>query len=130
MWKQFDTWFLLKKRLDNHDYSPPHVTEGDMWWCSVGENVGIEISGKSSNFTRPIIVLKKFGRLGFLGIPTTTKKRTGSWYVSFVHKGVGETAMLSQARVLSYKRLDKRMGTLDGTDFKNVKEAYIRLFTE
>ena len=36
--------------------------------------------------------------------------------------------MLNQARTFSYKRLGKKMGTLDGTDFKNVKEAYIRLF--
>ena len=130
MWKQFDAWIRVKKKLDEHDYNPPLVTEGDMWWCSVGENVGVEVGGKNKNFTRPVIVLKKFGRLGFFGIPTTTKKRTGTWYTPFVHQGIDETAMLSQARIFSYKRLDKRMGTLDGKDFKNVKEAYVRLFTE
>lgn len=128
--KNFFDWIRVKKKLDEHEYNPPLVTEGDLWWCAVGENVGVEVGGKSTNFTRPIIILKKFGRLGFLGIPTTTKNRVGTWYVSFVHKGIHETAMLSQARMFSYKRLDRKMGTLDGEDFKNVKEAYIRLFTK
>ena len=50
--------------------------------------------------------------------------------MSFMHKGIKETAVLSQARVLSYKRLHRKMGTLDETDFKNVKEAYVRLLAE
>ena len=126
--KRFFEWIAIKKKLDEHDYTPPLVHDGDLWWCAVGENVGIEIGGKSDRFTRPIVVLKKFGRLGFLGIPVTTKKRTGSWYVSFSHKGIQETAMLSQARTVSYKRLDRKMGRLDDTDFRTIKEAYIRLF--
>jgi mRNA interferase MazF len=101
-----------------------------LWWYSVGENVGVEVSGKSETFTRPVIILKKFGRLGFLGIPTTTNPRKGCWYVAFIHRGIHETAMLSQARIFSYKRLDRKMGTLDDVDFKNVKEAYVRLFSE
>lgn len=128
--KRFLEWIGIKQKLDVHEHQPPLFTEGDLWWCAVGENVGIEVNGKSTDFTRPVIILKKFGRLGFLGIPTTTQHRTGSWYVSFTHKGIGETAVLSQARVFSYKRLHSKMGTLDQTDFKNVKEAYVRLFTD
>ena len=76
----------------------------------------------------PFVVVKKFGRLGFLGIPTTTQQREGSWYVYFKHKGIAETAVLSQARLFSFKRLHSKMGTLDETDFQNIKEAYKRLF--
>ena len=126
--KRFLEWIGIKQKLDMKDYQPPFITEGDLWWCAVGENVGIEINGKSADFTRPVIVLKKFGRLGFLGIPTTTQSRTGSWYVSFIHKGTSETAVLSQGRAFSYKRLHSKMGTLDQTDLRKVKEAYARLF--
>lgn len=128
--KRFLEWIGLKQKLDVHDYLPPLISEGDLWWCAVGENVGIEVSGKSMNFTRPVIILKKFGRLGFLGIPTTTQPRKGSWYVQFTHKGTPEIAMLSQARIFSYKRLDRKMGTLNDADFGNVKEAFVRLFSE
>lgn len=128
--KRFLEWIGLKQKLHVHEYNPPLVTEGDLWWCSVGENVGIEANGKNSNFTRPVVILKKFGRLGFLGIPTTTRKREGSWYISFVHQGIAEVAMLNQARVLSYKRLDRKMGTLDDADFQAIRKAYLALFKQ
>ena len=130
MHKDFDSWNIKKKALDVASHQPPLVTEGDLWWCAIGENVGVEVGGKSKNFTRPVVIIKKFGRLGFFGIPTTTQEHEGTWYVTFIHKGIHETAMLSQAKIFSYKRLDRRMGTLDGEDFKKVKEAYIRLFTQ
>ena len=130
MEKDFDQWNIKKKRLDIATHQPPLVSEGDLWWCAAGENVGVETSGKGNDFTRPVVVLKKFGRVSFLGIPTTTRKQKGSWYVAFKHQGIDETAMLNQVRVLSYKRLHAKMGTLDDQDFKNIKEAYISLFRD
>lgn len=128
--KRFLEWIGLKQKLHEHEYNPPLITEGDLWWCSVGENVGIEANGKHDHFTRPVVVLKKFGRLGFLGIPTTTRQREGSWYVPFTHQGIAEIAMLNQGRVLSYKRLDRKMGTLDDADFQTIREAYQALFKQ
>jgi mRNA interferase MazF len=129
--KRFLAWIGIKKKLDANDYNPPLVNEGDLWWCSVGENIGVEVSGKGENFTRPVIVLKKFGRVAFFGIPITTNtERNGSWYVAFKHKGVDEVAMLTQARMFSYKRLDRKMGRLDDEDCKKVKEAFIGLFSK
>ncbi|MEK7068752.1 MAG: hypothetical protein AAB947_00025 [Patescibacteria group bacterium] len=126
--ERFLEWIGVKQRLAVREHAPPLIREGDLWWCGIGENVGIEINGKSRDFTRPVIVAKKFGRLGFLGIPTSTRKRTGTWYVSFHHKGIEETALLSQVRIFSYKRLHTKMGELE-TDFRNVKEALARLVT-
>jgi mRNA interferase MazF len=128
--KRFLEWIGVKQQLDANNYNPPLISEGDLWWCAIGENVGVEISGKGQNFTRPVIVLKKFGRLAFFGIPTTTKFREGSWYVQFRHKSILETAMLSQARIFSYKRLNRKMGTLDDTDFQKIKEAFVSLFSD
>lgn len=130
MEKDFDRWNEKKRAIDAASHQPPLVSEGDLWWCATGENIGTETSGKGNDFTRPVVVLKKFGRVSFLGIPTTTQRQKGSWYVIFKHKGIDETAMLNQARVFSYKRLHSKMGTLDDQDFKNVKEAYIRLFRD
>jgi mRNA interferase MazF len=78
--KRFLQWIGIKQKLDANDFHPPLVNEGDLWWCSIGENVGVEVSGKGVNFTRPVIVLRKFGRLAFFGIPTTTNTdRKGTW---------------------------------------------------
>ena len=118
----------MKQKLSEREHEPPFLREGELWWCGVRENVGIEVS-KSRDFTRPVIVVKKLGRFGFLGIPTSTRKRVGTWYVSFAHKGIDETALLSQVRVFSYKRLHAKMGELDETDVHKVKEALTRLIT-
>jgi mRNA interferase MazF len=126
--KRFLEWIRLKHKLDASERRPPFISEGDLWWCSIGKNVGVETYGKDRRFTRPVIVLKKFGHASFLGIPTTTTERKGSWYVSFTHHGIPETAMLNQVRILSSKRLDRKIGTLDDRDVKNVKEAFMRLF--
>lgn len=77
--KRFLEWIGIKEKLDSNDFRPPLINEGDLWWCAVGENIGVEMSGKGKDFTRPVIVLKKLDRFAFFGIPTTTNaKRVGS----------------------------------------------------
>ena len=81
--KRFFEWFGLKQRLHYITHVPPLVSERDIWWASIGENVGSEINGKSALFSRPVIVLKKLSHGFYFVIPTTTKVREGSWYVPF-----------------------------------------------
>ena len=76
--KKFLEWIGLKERLDNNEHQPPHVSEGDIWWASVGENVGSEINGKNKLFSRPVIILKKLAHGFYFVIPTTTKIREGN----------------------------------------------------
>lgn len=57
--KDFDSWFVLKPKLDAKESKPPLVSERDIWWLSIGENVGSEIDGKSELHSRPAIVFKK-----------------------------------------------------------------------
>lgn len=126
--KQFLEWMRVKQRIDSSDHTLPFISEGELWWCSIGENIGVEISGKGFTFSRPVIVLKQLGRLSFYGIPTTTKPKTGSWYVSFMVNGSREIAVLSQARVFSSKRLGGKIGTLRLDEYEKIKEAFISLF--
>ena len=46
MEKDFDGWNKLKKEIDIRN--PIYVSERDVWFCSVGINVGSEQSGKST----------------------------------------------------------------------------------
>ena len=55
--------------------------EGEIWWCSIGLNVGDEVFGKGPQFTRPVLIFKKFTGSSFLGIPLTSKVKSGSWYI-------------------------------------------------
>lgn len=126
--KRFLAWIEKKLALESNNSIPPLIREGEMWWCSVGENLGLEVSGKGEKFSRPVIILKKFGDTLILGIPTTTNTgRKGKWYVHFMHKNVHEVAMLTQARVLSPKRLNARIGELERGDYEKIKKAFTRL---
>jgi mRNA-degrading endonuclease toxin of MazEF toxin-antitoxin module len=135
--KDFLNWFKLKPKMDNQDHTPPLFKEYELWWCSIGENIGTESSGKSQLYTRPVIIYKKLSRYTFLGIPTTTqlfdshnKKRSGTWFVELNIKNIDMLALLSQIRVLDYRRLDKKIAQLDQKDKilinSGFKELYIK----
>ena len=72
MAKNFDGWNDYKKKLDTHT-RVAHFDNGEIWWCSVGINVGSEQDSYSADFARPIVILKKFTDRIFLGVPLTTK---------------------------------------------------------
>ena len=63
--KRFFAWIGLKQRLHQATQKPPLVSEGDIWWASIGENVGSEINGKSDLFSRPAVIYKKLAH-GYL----------------------------------------------------------------
>ena len=125
--KDFDGWIRVKENV--HYYGRmPNIKEGEIWWCAVGENVGVEINGKSDAFSRPVLVMKKLSRFGFLGVPLTSQYHIGSWYVSFVFKNKKQFASLAQIRVFSASRLYKKIGTVPNSDLQKVKEGFSKLY--
>lgn len=94
----------------------------------MGENVDVEINGKNEVFSRPVLIYKKLSRFGFLGIPLTTQKHEGDWYVSFVFKDKTSIAVLSQVRTFSVLRLYRRMGTIPESDFNLVTTGFNKLY--
>jgi mRNA interferase MazF len=126
--KRFLLWIGLKQKLHESKHRPPHVSQGDIWWASVGENVGSEINGKSQLFSRPVIVFKKLAHGFYFVIPTTTRERRGTWFVPFRHHEQSMFACLHQARAIDYRRLSSKLGTLDDKDFNNVRRAFVSLY--
>lgn len=125
--KRFLMWINLKQRLHETEHHPPFVTEHEIWWASVGENVGSEINGKSNLFSRPVIIYRKLAHGFYLVLPTTTQPKAGSWYVPFRHNARDMVACLHQARTIDYRRLSSRIGKLDEDDFDR-SEAFWRLY--
>jgi hypothetical protein len=118
--KNFVDWFNLKPKIDAYNHNPPLYKENELWWCSIGENIGTETSGKSKGLTRPVVIYKKLSKYTFLGVPVTSqildshgKKRAGSWYCEISVKGKTNLAILSQIRILDYRRLDKKIIQVD-----------------
>lgn len=126
--KNFQDWFSLKPKLDENNHRPPFVSERDLWWAHLGENIGTEISGKSNRYTRPVIVFKKLSNYTFLIIPTSTKIKSGSWFASFAHKNTNMIACLHQIKVIDYRRLQNKIGRIDIKDFKQIKSQFKKLY--
>ena len=107
----------------------PTFKEGEIWWCSVGMNIGREIFGKGKDFSRPIVIFRKIGSDSFLAIPLTLQLKNGSWFVAIWYDGVERRALLSQVRVLDEKRLIRKIGTLDDENFQLLKKKFIEFYS-
>lgn len=125
--ESFKKWFQLKLILW-HKKKKLFFKERELWWCSLGVNLGEEIFGKGEKFTRPVLVFKKFTSNSFLGLPLTRQRKKGSWYVEIRQKGKKSCVLLNQARALDKKRLTKRVGTLDDADFQKVQKQFLALY--
>ena len=126
--KKFPEWIMLKESLHGAAHKPPLVSEREIWWASVGENVGSEVNGKSKLFSRPVIIFKKLAHGFYFVIPTTTQERQGSWYVGFRQQGKDMIACLHQARAIDYRRLSSRLGRIDSNDFTRIQEGFWDLY--
>jgi mRNA interferase MazF len=101
--------------------------EQEIWWCSIGVNIGYEVDGKNTKFERPILVFRKFNKGMFWGIPLTSKIKKGNFYLTFDFKDRKSTIILSQLRILSSKRLIRKMGSLSNETFKEIEKMVLKL---
>lgn len=127
MIKKFLEWIGLKEKLHTQNYEPPFFKENEIWWCHVGENIGVEINGKSDKFTRPILIFKKYDKCSFFGLPLSTKNKIGTWYSAISFLETLQVVVLCQGRVFDYRRLDKKIGELDAPVISKVKEDFFDL---
>lgn len=125
--KRFGEWIGCKEILHNTGRLPA-IKEGEIWWCAMGENIGVEINGKNDVFSRPVLVFKKLSRFGFVGIPLTSQTHEGDWYIKFRFQNKNEIAVLAQVRVFSVSRLYSKMGRVDETDLARIKEGFRSLY--
>lgn len=121
MSKDFDKWNEHKKRINETD-ADLYFYERDIWWCSLGVNVGFEQDGKNEHFTRPILILKKFSKDVFIGIPLSTSKKEGRYYFKFKFNNQESNALLSQIRLFDTKRLVDKLGKLPKSVFKEIRQ--------
>jgi mRNA-degrading endonuclease toxin of MazEF toxin-antitoxin module len=124
----FDEWNDEKQRIDGKTSHPPFVSVGDIWWISIGKNVGTEINGKSNRYTRPAVILRKLKHDFYLIAPTTSQSKHGSWYVSVRHGNTTMSVCLHQIRTIDYRRVWSRIGTLADDETRKVNEGFRALY--
>jgi len=123
MSKDFSDWMLVKQKIQNNAGRPTYY-ERELWWCSVGANVGYETDGKGKAYVRPVLIVKDFNRSVFWGIPMTTQIKTGKYYFDLdLNNGRSTQLVLSQLRLIDSKRLNRRFGMVDKNLFLKIKLA-------
>ena len=55
-------WSKKKIEINNSNKYPRFFKEREIWWASIGSNVGSEEDGKNNDFERPVLILKKFNK--------------------------------------------------------------------
>ncbi len=129
MIKEFDRWNSLKQKIDQNDRLL-NFHEREIWWCSIGVNIGSEQHSQTNDFSRPVLVFKKFTERMFWGIPTTTKIRSGEFRFRFCINEIENDLLMLQTRSFDSNRLIRKIGILPEDDFELLIESMERLFPE
>ncbi|MDO8512513.1 MAG: hypothetical protein Q7S57_04525 [bacterium] len=54
--KDFNQWNEKKKKLHNRS-DAPFFHKREMWWCSLGANIGSEQDGSGEEYYRPVLIV-------------------------------------------------------------------------
>jgi len=117
---QFDQWNRVKKRL--HKSVPIHFNERDILFLSLGQNIGYEQYGKGEEFLRPVVVMRKFNKHLFLGIPLSSKIKEGYYFHTIHFKDRTNSALLLQTKTFDSKRIKYKLARLGIKEYEKLKE--------
>ena len=128
--QEFDKWNEIKK-VTQKEGTLRSFKNRDIFYMKMGQNIGYEQNGKGNNFVRPVVVLKKFNKGMFFGVPLSTQIKEGAFYYKFSFqkndKISQNIALLSQMKLYSSNRLLNKIGVINQSDFENVKIGVIKL---
>jgi mRNA interferase MazF len=128
---EFDSWNEIKKKIDqNLKEINRFPKEGEVWMSAFGKNIGFEQSGSGDNFSRPVLIIKKFNNQMFWSLPLSTKQKRFDFYYNFsdpYDKRV--SIIIAQIKLISIKRLNRKMYELPGSTLSEVKEKIRNFLT-
>jgi len=122
----FEKWYKIKIKIQSKERKI-YFKEREIWWTSLGANIGFEQDGKNCNFERPVLVLKKFNKDIFWSLPLTTKNKKGKYYLKLDYNNPKSSLILSQLKLISSKRLIRKIRVLPEKEFKQVRKKIKKL---
>jgi mRNA interferase MazF len=130
--KDFLNWVKVKIRINNEenrvgDNKSEVIRKGEVRWTTLGVNIGREMDGKGDNFARPALVLHTIGDSLALIAPITSKKKKIPGYIDFNWLDKSDCICINQIRIISTKRLLKRIVKVSDKKLKAVKD-FVREF--
>lgn len=126
--KDFHNWNKKKIKIDeNKNYN--HPKEKEIWWCSVGVNIGSEVYGKGADYTRPVLVINAEGSESFIGIPLTSNIKSRKYAcIIKTDDGVLHTALIYQIRSFDKRRLTEKKYILSTEEYSKIKKYFNKLY--
>lgn len=127
--KDYTGWHA-KKLLINGSSSQAYFFEREIWWTAVGHNIGDEEDGKGYSFARPVLIIRKFNKSLFYGLPLSTAIKSGKYYHRLTVKGRENTVLLSHMRDYDAKRLIDKLDVIDESEYARIQLALIMILKE
>jgi mRNA-degrading endonuclease toxin of MazEF toxin-antitoxin module len=113
--KEFDLWNEKKKEIERSDVQRL-CREREIWWCTLGVNIGSEQDGKNELFERPVLILKRYNTDLVLILPITSTEKDNIYYTK-IKSVMASSVILSQVRAIDSKRLLRKVGMLSIKDY-------------
>ena len=89
---------------------------------SLGHNLGREQNGNAHDFSRPVVVVKKFNNEMFWVVPLSTKQKPLDFYFNFRDaRGEKVAAIIGQLRLVSINRFQRNMHELPAAEFRSLR---------
>ena len=120
---EFDTWNNIKKNIHKElDIPDRFPKEGEVWMSVLGKNIGYEQNGSSDNFSRPLLVIKKFNNHMFWAAPLSTKQKKFDFYYNFTDPENNDVSVIvAQLRLVSLKRLKRKLYDMHHEHLSEIK---------
>ena len=126
--KEFDRWNERKKKIHNAG-AGRFYHKREIWWCSLGANIGYEQDGGGPLFQRPVLIVKGLSAHTCIVIPLTTSKSRHPMRISLGNIDGEESAVvISQLRVVDTRRFTERLGILEKVLFRDIQKAVQMMF--
>ncbi|MBI2100729.1 MAG: type II toxin-antitoxin system PemK/MazF family toxin [Candidatus Vogelbacteria bacterium] len=121
--QDFDDWNEIKKQIEVKVNDPKRFPKaGEVWMCAVGRNIGFEQNGSGANFSRPVLIVKKFNNQMFWIASLSTKQKEFDFYYNFIDPGKKRASViLAQLKLVSVKRLKRKMYDVISSDLSEIK---------
>ena len=121
--KNYDKWNQIKKKISK--VSLPNeffFKEREIWWCSIGLNIGVEAYGKNDYFERPLLIFKVFNKDMIWGLPITSTIKKSTFYYPLKFNDGLRSVVITQIRTISSKRLFRKVDVISDSDFNKITD--------
>jgi mRNA-degrading endonuclease toxin of MazEF toxin-antitoxin module len=123
MQKDFKKWTNIKESIHFKNENKLYH-QREIWWCSLGLNVGYEQDGEGLEYQRPVLIVKGFSKNTCLVFPLTTSDKKHNMRIPIgLVNGKNASVIISQPKLIDTKRLVEKVGFLDKNIFENIRKA-------